>query len=84
MAVFVIRIEERHQDIDARHKSVGFSIMSGYDGELEKGDCLPGIEPLLLRAVREAIDNVFGSPVALSDESMEEAEAMARANRFTH
>lgn len=82
MAAFVIRIEERHQDSDANHKSVGFSIMSGYDGELEKGDCLPGLEPLLLRAVREALDNVFGKAIAISDESMEEAEAIARANRL--
>jgi hypothetical protein len=74
MATLIITIQEHHQDTDENHKSVGFSILNGYDGELRAGDCLPGLEPLLVRAVRQAIDSVFGPSVASSNESIEDAQ----------
>lgn len=80
MAALVIRIQEYRQGIDEKHKSVGFSILSGYEGELEAGDCLPGLEPLLLRTIREAIDSVFGGPIAVSEESIQDAQR--QANRY--
>jgi hypothetical protein len=80
MATLIIKIQEHHQDVDSQHKSVGFSILTAWDGELEIGDCLPGIEPLLLRVVREAIDSIFGQPIGVSEHSMQDANK--QANRF--
>lgn len=93
MATLIIRIEEHqinehHDDCDNphTHKAVGFSILANYDGELAVGDCLPGIEPLLVRAVRGAIDTVFGSSVGASNESIEDAQLQInnRRKRFVH
>jgi hypothetical protein len=93
MAALIIRIEEHqinehHAECDSphTHKAVGFSILSNYDGELAVGDCLPGIEPLLVRAIRGAIDTVFGSSVDASNESIEDAQMQIenRRKRFIH
>lgn len=41
MAAFVIRIEERHQDTDANHKSVGFSIIADMTESLKRETVSP-------------------------------------------
>jgi len=73
MAALIIRIEESHAPHDDNRDMVGFSVLDGYEGELKAGDVLPGIRPILLRAIHRAIDNIFGEPVSASDKSIEEA-----------
>ncbi len=80
MAVLIIRIEETHSADNTGGEMIGFSIFDTYEGELQIGDALPGIKPLIERAVRKAIDSIFGMPVASSDESIEDARM--QANRF--
>lgn len=80
MAALIIKIEETHNTDRAGRKMVGFSILDAYEGELQIGDALPGIRPILQRAVQQAIDSVFGTPVAASEESIEDARR--QANRF--
>jgi hypothetical protein len=75
MAALIIRIEElreREEDPQGR-EMIGFSISSGYDGELKIGDALPGVRCLLETSIKNAIDAVFGAPVSLSHESMTDA-----------
>ncbi len=59
---------------------IGFSVLDTYEGELQIGDALPGIKPLIQRAVRGAIDSIFGTPLVSSDESIEDARM--QVNRF--
>lgn len=80
MAALIIRIEEIRQDIGDGKESVAFSIYDGYDGELIAGDYLPGLKPLVLKTVKEALDRVFGGPVGVSEQSLE--DAFRQANRY--
>lgn len=73
MAALIVRIEESREQSPNGQEMVGFSIYDTYDGDLQIGDALPGVRPLIQRAVRQAIDMVFGAPVSVSDESIEEA-----------
>jgi len=80
MAVLIIKIEETHNTDNTGREMIGFSILDTYEGELQIVDALPGIKTLKERAVRGAIDSIFGMPVASSDESIEDARM--QANRF--
>lgn len=80
MATLIIRIEESRQENHDGQTMVGFSIYDDYEGDLQAGDALPGVRPLIQRAVKHAIDMVFGAPVSVSDESIEEARKQLFVN----
>ncbi len=80
MAALIIKIEEHREQHWSGQEMVGFSITDAYDGELQAGDALPGIKPLIQRAVQGALDTVFGRPVSASNESIEDARKQSFMN----
>lgn len=80
MAALIIRIEEEHEQHECGQDMVGFRMSNDYDGELQPGDVLPGMRPLLMRAVQTVIDSVWGKPL----EERAEVAAEARKQSFIH
>lgn len=78
MAKLVIIIEESQEDAPDG-QLVGYSIYDSYEGELFVGSTLPGIRPVVLRAVKCALDFIYGGhPASESDISLEDARAKIR------
>jgi len=68
MSKLIINVEETHaHGMDGSPCATGIAINYHFE-DLEHGDMLPGLAPLLLRLVKQGIDMNLGDRISIEDD----------------
>lgn len=62
MAKLIITIEEDHSDDDFGNSRTGIGYSTKFE-DLQPGDVLPGLAPVIMRVVQRLVDNMLGGAV---------------------